>query len=132
MESKIIQGVSSPPVVQRIKESNIPSPLSATQQALSATQRAIQRIRTFKEKKVNLVRNEREEEELKQQNALNSALRKALHLSSLQHQSPSTRKQHSDVVVDDSEQQYDGDEAADSRFPDGNRNTLSPLQRCRK
>jgi len=103
MESKIIQGVSSPPVVQRIKESNIPSPLSATQQALSATQRAIQRIRTFKEKKVNLVRNEREEEELKQQNALNSALRKALHLSSLQHQSPSTRKQHSDVVVDDSE-----------------------------
>jgi hypothetical protein len=120
MESKIIQGVSSPPVVQRIKESNIPSPLSATQQALSATQRAIQRIRTFKEKKVNLVRNEREEEELKQQNALNSALRKALHLSSLQHQSPSTRKQHSDVVVDDSEQQYDGDEAADSRFPDEN------------
>jgi hypothetical protein len=120
MESKILQGVSSPPVVQRIKESNIPSPLSATQQALSATQRAIQRIRTFKEKKVNLVRNEREEEELKQQNALNSALRKALHLSSLQHQSPSTRKQHSDVVVDDSEQQYDGDEAADSRFPDEN------------
>lgn len=120
MESKIIQGVSSPSVVQRIKESNIPSPLSATQQALSATQRAIQRIRTFKEKKVNLVRNEREEEELKQQNALNSALRKALHLSSLQHQSPSTRKQHSDAVVDDSEQQYDGDEAADSRFPDEN------------
>jgi len=95
---------------------------------LVATQRALQRIRSFKDKKAIVVRTEREEEELKQQNALNSALRKALHLSAQQHHhrsspssSSSTRKQanphhhlpHSDFV-DTEADLFEGDDAVDA------------------
>lgn len=97
---------------------------------LLATQRALQRIRSFKEKKEIVVRTEREEEELKQQNALNSALRKALHLSAQQHHrsspsssSSSIRKQanhhlpHSDLAGTETDL-FEGNDAvgADENF----------------
>jgi hypothetical protein len=103
---------------------------SAGVSPLVATQRALQRIRSFKDKKAIVVRTEREEEELKQQNALNSALRKALHLSAQQHHhrsspssssSSSTRKQanphhhlpHSDFA-DTEADLFEGDDAVDA------------------
>ena len=91
MESKNHHPLSAT-LTQRKNNDSTPSPLLATQ-------RALQRIRSFKEKKEIVVRTEREEEELKQQNALNSALRKALHLSSQQHHrsSPSSSSSSSSI-----------------------------------
>jgi hypothetical protein len=63
---------------------------------IEAREKAVKRIKDFKnavEKLGGGARNEREEEEAKEQNALNSALRKALHLSAL-HRSPSSKQSY--------------------------------------